>query len=174
VLIGGAVFPLFGALHYWFPKMTGRMASERLGKIGFWLLFVGFNLTFFPMHQLGLHGMTRRIYTYLPGLGWDTLNFTATIGAALMAAAVLTMTVNVIRSLRGGAAAPSNPWNASKEPRRLRIRGTRRRSSGRPHRHRARITFIRSQWSPPATRCGMTPKTCLWSWASAAIARKSW
>jgi cytochrome c oxidase subunit 1 len=113
VLIGGAVFPLFGALHYWFPKMTGRMASERLGQVGFWLLFIGFNLTFFPMHQLGLQGMTRRIYTYVPGLGWETLNFAATIGAAFMAAAMLTITANVIRSLRSGAAAPQNPWNAS-------------------------------------------------------------
>jgi cytochrome c oxidase subunit I+III len=113
VLIGGAVFPLFGALHYWFPKMTGRMPNERLGAIGFWLMFIGFNLTFFPMHQLGLNGMTRRIYTYLPGLGWETLNFAATIGAALMAGAVIAMTVNVIRSLRAGDLAPANPWTAS-------------------------------------------------------------
>jgi cytochrome c oxidase subunit I len=113
VLIGGAVFPLFGALHYWFPKMTGRMPSERLGKIGFSLMFVGFNLTFFPMHQLGLNGMTRRIYTYLPDMGWQALNFAATIGAALMAAAVLAFTANVVRSLRSGDRAPANPWNAA-------------------------------------------------------------
>jgi cytochrome c oxidase subunit I+III len=111
VLIGGAVFPLFGALHYWFPKITGRMPSERLGKTGFWLMFIGFNLTFFPMHQLGLDGMTRRIYTYLPGMGWETLNFTATIGAGLMGAAVITMTINAIRALRAGELAPDNPWN---------------------------------------------------------------
>jgi cytochrome c oxidase subunit 1 len=113
VLIGGAVFPLFGALHYWFPKMTGRMPSERLGKAGFWLMFAGFNLTFFPMHQLGLDGMTRRIYTYLPGMGWETLNLAATIGAGLMAVAAITIAINVIMSLRGGAAAPANPWQAS-------------------------------------------------------------
>ncbi len=113
VLIGGAVFPLFGALHYWFPKMTGRMPNESLGKTTFWLLFVGFNLTFFPMHQLGLDGMTRRIYTYLPEMGWGTLNFAATIGAGLMGVAALTMTVNVIRSLRAGLPAPPNPWQAA-------------------------------------------------------------
>jgi cytochrome c oxidase subunit I+III len=113
VLIGGAVFPLFGALHYWFPKMTGRMPSELLGKITFALLFIGFNLTFFPMHQLGLDGMTRRVYTYLPAMGWGTLNFAATMGAGLMGIAALTMTLNVIRSLRAGASAPANPWHAA-------------------------------------------------------------
>jgi cytochrome c oxidase subunit I+III len=111
VLIGGAVFPLFGALHMWFPKITGRMMSEPLGKIGFWLMFIGFNLTFFPMHQLGLNGMPRRIYTYLPGMGWHTLNLLATIGAGFMAAAVITMTFNAIRALRIGERAPANPWN---------------------------------------------------------------
>ncbi|MEI9972697.1 MAG: cbb3-type cytochrome c oxidase subunit I [Ignavibacteriota bacterium] len=70
VLIGGALFPLFGGFHYWFPKFTGRLMDERLGKLSFWILFVGFNLTFFPMHWLGVLGMTRRIYTYIPGLGW--------------------------------------------------------------------------------------------------------
>jgi cytochrome c oxidase subunit I+III len=113
VLIGGAVFPLFGALHYWFPKITGRMPSERLGKITFWVMFAGFNLTFFPMHQLGLDGMTRRVYTYLPGLGWETLNLMATMGAALMGLAVLVMAANVVRARRSGERAPANPWQAS-------------------------------------------------------------
>ena len=113
VLIGGAVFPLFGALHYWFPKITGRMPSERLGRLGFALLFIGFNLTFFPMHQLGLEGMPRRIYTYLPGLGWETLNLAATAGAVLMTAAVLTIVFNAIRSMLAGAVAEANPWQAS-------------------------------------------------------------
>ena len=82
VLIGGAVFPLFGALFYWFPKMTGRMMSERLGQVSFWLMFIGFNVTFFPMHMLGLDGMPRRIYTYLPETGWGkTSNLLATTGA---------------------------------------------------------------------------------------------
>jgi cytochrome c oxidase subunit 1 len=113
VLIGGAVFPLFGALHYWFPKMSGRMLDERLGRIEFATLFVGFNLTFFPMHQLGLDGMPRRIYTYLPGLGWETLNLAATLGAALMGVAILLFALNVIRALRAGHLAAANPWNAS-------------------------------------------------------------
>ena len=113
VLIGGAVFPLFGALHYWFPKFTGRMPSHRLGLISFWLMFIGFNLTFFPMHQLGLNGMPRRVYTYLPGLGWETLNLAATAGAATMALGALSIALNVVVSLRRGQAAAPNPWNAS-------------------------------------------------------------
>ena len=113
VLIGGAVFPLFGALHYWFPKFTGRMPSHRLGLISFWLMFIGFNLTFFPMHQLGLDGMPRRVYTYLPGLGWETLNLAATIGAACMALGALSIVANAVIALRAGEAAAPNPWNAS-------------------------------------------------------------
>src|ERR1700712_619967 len=74
VLIGGAVFPLFGAFYYWFPKWTGRMLGETLGRLNFWLFFIGFNMTFWPMHHLGIWGMTRRVYTYLPGLGWGNLN----------------------------------------------------------------------------------------------------
>jgi heme/copper-type cytochrome/quinol oxidase subunit 1 len=87
VLIGGAVFPLFGAIYYWFPKITGRMLSERAGRWVFGMLFTGFNVTFFPMHTLGLHGMPRRIYTYPHGLGWDTLNMLASGGALLMSVA---------------------------------------------------------------------------------------
>ena len=112
VLIGGAVFPLFGAFYFWFPKMTGRMLDERLGKAGFWLLFIGFNLTFFPMHQLGLQGMTRRIYTYLGSTGWGELNFAATVGAMILGLGVLTFVVNVAVSLRRGAIAGPNPWEA--------------------------------------------------------------
>jgi cytochrome c oxidase subunit I+III len=113
VLIGGAVFPLFGALHYWFPKMSGRQLNDRVGKVGFWLLFAGFNLTFFPMHQLGFGGMPRRIYTYLPGLGWDWLNMLATVGAAAMAVAIFIAAANVIVALRRGATAGANVWNAA-------------------------------------------------------------
>src|SRR3954465_9000452 len=83
VLIGGAVFPLMGALYYWFPKMTGRRMNETLGKASFWLLFLGFNLTFFPMHWLGLEGMPRRVYTYLGERGWTGLNQLALAGAIL-------------------------------------------------------------------------------------------
>jgi cytochrome c oxidase subunit 1 len=113
VLIGGAVFPLFGAFYYWFPKISGRMLSERLGPWVCGLFFVGFNLTFFPMHVLGLHGMPRRIYTYDAASGWGTLNLLASFGALLMASAVILFLIDIWRALRLGAEAPANPWNAS-------------------------------------------------------------
>jgi len=113
VLIGGAVFPLFGAIYYWFPKWTGRMLSEGLGKLNFWLFFIGFNLTFFPMHVLGLKGMTRRVYTYTYDAGWGTMNLIATIGAAVMGVSVLIFLYNVFISRRSGTLAGDNPWNAS-------------------------------------------------------------
>ena len=100
VLIGGAVFPLFGAFYYWFPKITGRMlerAARRRGSSG--LFFIGFNLTFFPMHILGLHGMPRRVYTYPAAMGWGTLNLLASVGAALMACGVVLFVVDVVRAL---------------------------------------------------------------------------
>jgi cytochrome c oxidase subunit I+III len=113
VLIGGSVFPLFGAFYYWMPKFTGRLMGERLGKLNFWLMFVGFNLTFFPMHQLGLKGMTRRVYTYLPGMGWENLNLAATAGGALLTLGVLVFIVNFFKSRRTGTVAGDNPWDAS-------------------------------------------------------------
>jgi cytochrome c oxidase subunit I+III len=109
VLIGGAVFPLLGGLHYWFPKLTGKVLSEPLGKLSFCLMFAGFNLTFFPLHQLGLHGMPRRVYTYLPNLGWTHLNQLATAGAFLMATAVICMLVNALRAARRESCA-ADPW----------------------------------------------------------------
>ncbi|HEX6833891.1 MAG TPA: cbb3-type cytochrome c oxidase subunit I, partial [Rudaea sp.] len=112
VLIGGGVFPLFGAFYYWFPKFTGRKLSEAAGKWNFWLFFIGFNVAFFPMHWLGLIGMPRRVYTYPTGLGWDVWNFIATIGAYLIAASVLVFIANVIASLRKGEPAGDNPWQA--------------------------------------------------------------
>jgi cytochrome c oxidase subunit 1 len=112
VLIGGAVFPLFGAFFHWFPKITGRMLDERLGKWTFGLLFVGFNLTFFPMHILGILGMPRRVYTYVPQMGWGRLNLLATAGAVVIAASVVVFLVNVLRSLRTGVRAEANPWGA--------------------------------------------------------------
>jgi cytochrome c oxidase subunit I+III len=111
VLIGGAVFPLFGAIYYWFPKWTGSLMSERLGKWNFWLFFIGFNLTFFPMHILGLHGMPRRIYTYLAESGWGNLNMLASIGAGVMGISILLFFTNVVISARAGAKAGPNPWN---------------------------------------------------------------
>ena len=112
VLIGGAVFPLFGAFFYWFPKMTGRMMGERLAKWQFWLFFIGFNVAFWPMHQLGLKGMPRRIYTYPAESGWGMLNLVSTIGALVIAASMVLFLVNVFRSLRQGERAPDNPWGA--------------------------------------------------------------
>jgi cytochrome c oxidase subunit I+III len=112
VLLGGAVFPLFGAFYFWFPKITGRMLSERLGRWHFALWFIGVNLTFFPMHLLGLQGMPRRVYTYLPETGWGPLNFVATIGAVVMALSVALFLVNVAVSRRRGELAGENPWDA--------------------------------------------------------------
>jgi cytochrome c oxidase subunit 1 len=113
VLIGGALFPLLGAMHFWFPKLTGRMLSERLGVIACAMFFVGFNLTFFPMHALGLHGMPRRVYTYPAAIGWEGLNQLATAGAVLMSAALVVYLANVVRALRSTERAPANPWMAS-------------------------------------------------------------
>jgi cytochrome c oxidase subunit 1 len=113
VLIGGAVFPLLGILTYWFPKITGRMMSETLGKIGFWILFLGFQLAFFPMHFAGLLGMPRRVYTYPAGLGLELPNLLSTIGAFVVATAVGLFVVNGLYSLYRGAIAPPNPWEAS-------------------------------------------------------------
>ena len=112
VLIGGAVFPLFGAFYYWFPKWTGRMLSEHAGRWNFWLMFIGFNLVFFPMHHLGLIGMPRRVYTYLPESGWGTLNLIASIGAFILAVGVLVFLVNVVWARRAGVVAGDNPWAA--------------------------------------------------------------
>jgi cytochrome c oxidase subunit 1 len=110
VLIGGAVFPLFAAFHYWFPKMMGRMMGEGLGKLSFGLMFIGFNIAFFPMHWLGLHGMPRRVYTYQSGMGWDQANLLSTIGAVTLATGVFVSLVNAIRSARHGELAPADPW----------------------------------------------------------------
>ncbi len=113
VLVGGAVFPLLGAIYYWFPKITGRMMSERLGRWAFGLIFTGFNLTFFPMHILGLQGMPRRIYTYQPEMPWSGLNMFVSLSAVILAAGFLLFFIDAIRSAVSGAAAPDNPWDAS-------------------------------------------------------------
>ncbi|HET7348315.1 MAG TPA: cytochrome c oxidase subunit I, partial [Acidobacteriaceae bacterium] len=112
VLIGGAVFPLFGALSYWFPKITGRMLNATLDQVSFWLFFIGFNTTFFPMHLVGLRGMPRRVYTYQPGMGWTVLNQVESFGYVLLFLSVCIMLWNVYRSARHGTIAGSNPWNA--------------------------------------------------------------
>ncbi len=112
VLIGGSVFPLMGALHFWFPKMTGRLLHGRTSWLTFWLFFVGFNLTFFPLHILGLNGMPRRVYTYAPSTHWGPLNMLATIGAFVLGLGVLSFLINVVRSLRHGEVAGDDPWHA--------------------------------------------------------------
>lgn len=112
VLVGGAVFPLIGALYYWFPKITGRMMSERIGRWVFALIFVGFNLTFFPMHILGLQGMPRRIYTYQPDLPWHGLNLFISASSAILVAGFVLLFFDALRSAKFGSPAPANPWNA--------------------------------------------------------------
>jgi cytochrome c oxidase subunit I len=107
VLIGGAVFPLLGAVYYWFPKITGRMMSERLGRWVFGLVFAGFHLTFFPMHFLGLMGMPRRVYTYQPELPWAALNLLVSLSSVILAFGFLLFFIDVIRSSRSGA--PAGP-----------------------------------------------------------------
>jgi cytochrome c oxidase subunit I len=113
VLIGGAVFPLMGALYYWFPKFTGRLMSERLGRWVVSLVFVGFNLTFFPMHILGLEGMPRRVYTYSEQMGWQSLNLLSSSAAIVLAAGFALFFIDLLRSLRRGEPAGENPWNAA-------------------------------------------------------------
>jgi cytochrome c oxidase subunit I+III len=110
VLLGGMVFPLLGGLHYWFPKFTGRMLSERLGKWSFGLLFAGVNVTFFPFFVLALQGMPRRVYTYLAETGWGTWSLVSSGGAVLLTAGLLVFVANVIRSLRRGERAGADPW----------------------------------------------------------------
>jgi cytochrome c oxidase subunit I+III len=112
VLIGGVVFPLFGALHHWWPKMVGRQPSEGLGKTAFWVMFVGFNVTFFPQHLLGFWGMPRRFYTYPEAYGWATLNLVSSLGAVVFAAGVLVFVVNLVRTGLTGPPAVDDPWGA--------------------------------------------------------------
>ena len=112
VLIGINVFPVVGAVYFWFPKMTGRLLDERLGRWNFWTMFIGFNLAFLPMHLTGLWGMPRRVYTYAPDMGWNTLNLITSIGSFVFALGILLLMVNVWRSLRRGALAGANPWDA--------------------------------------------------------------
>ncbi len=112
VLFGGTVFAVFGGIFYWFPKMSGRLLNERLGKWQFWLMLIGVNLTFFPMHILGLLGMPRRYYTYPNGLGWSELNLLATIGAFTIAVSIMIFLWNFIITMRSGQKAGDDPWDA--------------------------------------------------------------
>jgi len=112
VLIGGLLFTVFAGIYYWFPKVTGRMLSERLGKWHFWLFVIGFNLTFAPQHISGILGMPRRIYTYDAGRGWELWNFLSSFGVLFQIAAMLFLVVNIVDSLRRGAVAGDDPWDA--------------------------------------------------------------
>ena len=140
VLFGGMILGLFAGIYYWFPKVTGRLLDERLGLLHFWLMLIGFNLTFFPMHFLGLMGMPRRIYTYAPGLGWDFWNLVCTVGAFvhrdLVPRVPRQRRPQPARGRAGGAAIP----------------GTAARSSGRSRPRRPSTTSPRS---PPCS--GATP-----------------
>ena len=110
VLIGGVAFPIFAGVYYWFPKFTGRMLDERLGRWNFWLLFAGVNLAFFPMHIVGLLGMPRRVYTYEAGLGWEPYNLLSSIGVLVILLGIAVFIWNVARSFRRGEPAGANPW----------------------------------------------------------------
>jgi cytochrome c oxidase subunit I+III len=112
VLIGGMVFPLFAAFYYWAPLFSGRMMSETLGRWAFWLMFIGFNVTFFPMHITGLLGMPRRVYTYPANFGWDTLNLISSLGTVALTLGILVFIVDFFTHLKWGPKAPRNPWNA--------------------------------------------------------------
>src|SRR3982751_5724620 len=113
VIFGAAVFPILGGIYYWFPKVTGRLYHEGVGKVSFWLTFVGSAVTFFPMHIVGLDGMPRRVYTYPKDVGWDGYNLIESIGSYLIAAGLLLVVVNLARSYFAGPPAGADPWGGA-------------------------------------------------------------
>ena len=127
IIFGAAVFPIFGGMYFWFPKITGRLYFERPGQISFWIIFVGTNLLFFPMHIVGLLGMPRRVYTYPSGLGWTVYNVAETVGGFVTLAGILLLFGNLVAS-----------YAAARRP--APTRGARRRSSGRRARRRRTTT----------------------------------
>jgi cytochrome c oxidase subunit 1 len=112
VLFGGSIFALLAGIYYWFPKFSGRMFNEKIGQLNFWLIFIGMNMTFFPMHFTGLDGMPRRIYTYDSGMGWEFWNQVSTAGAAVLAVGLLVFMHNIVTSWIKGESAPDDPWDA--------------------------------------------------------------
>jgi len=112
VLFGGSIFALLAAIHYWWPKIFGRLLDERLGKLSFWLVFIGFNVTFFPQHMLGMLGMPRRVYTYRDDDLWTAYNMASSIGSYVMALGLFVVLWNVIRTSRRGPRAGNDPWLA--------------------------------------------------------------
>ncbi|MGH2746318.1 MAG: cytochrome c oxidase subunit I [Actinomycetota bacterium] len=152
VLVGGAVFPIFGGLYHWLPKMTGKLLDERLGKLSFWEMFIGFNMAFGPMHVIGLLGQPRRTYTYEAGLGWDIWNLISTIGAFLLALGIATVAYNWFRSVRRGPDAGNDPWGGETLEWAM--------SSPPPHYNFETIPTIRSKepvWDQPELRGGAQP-----------------
>jgi cytochrome c oxidase subunit I len=113
VLFGGAIMGIFAGIYYWFPKMTGRLMNEGLGKLHFWLSVIAMNVTFFPMHFVGLLGMPRRVYTYAPGMGFDMMNMMSTIGAFGIAVSIVVFVWNFLSSLKNGAVAGNDPWGGA-------------------------------------------------------------
>ena len=111
MLFGGAIFAILAGVYYWFPKLTGRMYNEKMGQLHFWLMFIGQNVTFFPMHFTGLNGMPRRIYAYYSGMGWDFWNLVSTLGAFILAAGFVIFIYNMARSWRSGEQASADPWD---------------------------------------------------------------
>ena len=112
VLFGGSIFGLFAGLYFWFPKLTGRMYEETWGKINFWLMFIGMNLTFFPMHFVGMNGMPRRIYTYTEEFGWGSLNLLSSLGYIVLFLGMIAFVIAIVRALRNGQRAGHDPWDA--------------------------------------------------------------
>ncbi len=153
VLFGGAVFPMLAAIFHWGPKMTGRMLDERLGKISFWLVFIGFNLNMFPLHISGMLGQPRRIYTYEEGLGWDIHNLLSTIGAFILGVGILVVIVAWYRSKSKGEVAGDDPWKGETLE-----WGT---TSPPPHYNFVTVPTVRSRepmWDQPELAEGQSPE----------------
>jgi cytochrome c oxidase subunit 1 len=111
--MGGAVFSIFAGLYYWFPKMTGRLLNERLGKWSFWVMFIGFNMTFFVQHALGLSGMPRRIYYYPSDAGWTVYNAISSVGSLILGVGILMTILNVVLNYKRGRIAGPDPWKGN-------------------------------------------------------------
>ena len=147
------MFPMLGAIFHWGPKMTGRMLDERLGKISFWLVFVGFNLNMFPLHIAGILGQPRRVYTYEEGLGWDIYNLMSTVGSFILALGILAIIVNWYRSKARGEPAGDDPWKGET----LEWATT----SPPPHYNFVTVPTVRSRepmWDQPELHGGQAPE----------------
>lgn len=152
VIIGGVVFGILAGVHFWWPKMFGKVLHETMGKISFVLFFIGFHLTFFIQHFLGLMGMPRRVYTYLPGQGLDTGNLISSIGAFFMAGAAALLVVNIIyTSIKGNTSGTTRGWTVV-------------RLNGRSLRRRRNIILNSFRLSGDLTRCGLKSRPEMKGW----------